>query len=981
MLLPSQVIHEQLAPAFASTSCSEDDLDRVLLDARAAVVDLERGPMLRVLLLHVGERPLLVLSAHAMCADALSLTIVLRELVLLAAGGSVGELSEPLQYADYAAWRHELAEGDDEEAGAARLWSELEELPATPTLLFGHASEVSLTSTEAVEVEIPAAGSAGVPVDPDDAAAFLQAAWQATISRLSGESEIVTWAVLSGRTAPELREAVGPFAGPVPIVTAVGEQTTFAEIADEVRRQRREAEASFDFQPPSVAPVADGSSVGFAYLDDQAGALPDSQVSADHARFALELQVAGDEGLAGRLVYDPSAYTADDAAQIARSYSALLTTAAFSAGAQVASLPLMTAEDARSLVRDRNQTHVDAPFACVHHTIEDRAREIPDAVAVIAAGETMTYRDLNTQANRIANVLRERGVRRGSVVGLCMDRSPAMIATLLGILKAGAAYLPLNFEHPAARLHHQLAEAQAAAVVAMEAWAERFRDFEGHVLCLDRGAGEIKGAAGDDPARINEPGDVVYVMYTSGSTGLPKGVAVTHGNLANYTAHMVRSLGADGERLEFAAVSAISTDLGNTSVFPSLASGGGLHLISPTAAMDAAAFLQYAEDHPLDVLKITPSHLRALLTGDEMGGALPRRWLVLGGEATSWDLVARVRSLGSCEIMNHYGPTETTVGSCTFVVGEPPASDGPTVPIGRPIANTRAYVLDTMLQPVPPGVPGELCIGGAGVSLGYVGRPDLTAAVFVPDPFAPEERIYRTGDRMQMLADGSIEFLGRVDDQVKIRGYRVEPGEVEQALGRHPAVRQAAVVASDDAHGELRLVAYVVSPDSPATDELRSFLGTSLPDYMVPSLFVSVDSLPLTASGKVDRQKLPEPTESGSAEAYVAPETPLEEQLAALFAEVLGVERVGVTANFFDLGGHSLLATQVIARVRSDIGVELPLHSIFISPTVSELAHQVVSLRGGDAEDDIGELLAELESLSDEEAKQALATDERGATD
>jgi amino acid adenylation domain-containing protein len=527
-----------------------------------------------------------------------------------------------------------------------------------------------------------------------------------------------------------------------------------------------------------------------------------------------------------------------------------------------------------------------------------------------------------------------------------MDRSPATIVALLGILKAGGAYLPLNFEHPAARLAHQLEEAGATVLVTQEPLLERLPAFSGTTLCVDRDAEAIAARPAADPARVNELDDLVYVMYTSGSTGLPKGVAVSHANLANYTSDIVERLEVT-EGLHFAVVSALSTDLGNTAIFPALVAGGCIHLLSPQAAMDADVLAAYATEHPFDVMKITPSHLTALLAGEGAAAVLPRRWIVLGGEALSWELVERIRTLGArCRILNHYGPTETTVGSCVLEVTE--SGTGPSVPIGRPIANTRAYVLDRQLEPLPAGVPGELCIGGAGVARGYVNRPDETAERFVAAPFG--DRVYRTGDRARLLRDGTIEFQGRLDQQVKIRGFRVEPGEIETALLRHPAVRQAAVAVRDNAHGDAQLVAYVVAMPQPTVDELQAFLGESLPDYMVPSAFASLDALPFTPSGKVDRRALPDPASiQAQREAeYVAPRDALEEEIAAIWADLLGVERVGVLDDFFALGGHSLLATQMIIRIRRT-HADIQLHALLRAPTVAALADVIRGSEGDQA--------------------------------
>ena len=420
--------------------------------------------------------------------------------------------------------------------------------------------------------------------------------------------------------------------------------------------------------------------------------------------------------------------------------------------------------------------------------------------------------------------------------------------------------------------------------------------------------------------------------------------AVTHRNLATYASAILQRLELeDTPGVGFAAVSALSTDLGNTSIFASLLGGGALHLVSPADSMDGARFAAYLSSNTVDVLKITPSHLRALLAATDSELVLPKRWLVLGGEALAWDLVERIQAAEpSCRILNHYGPTETTVGTCTFEVGTAPHLSS-TVPIGRPLSGSRTYVIDRNLELLPIGVPGELCIGGLGVARGYLAQPGQTNERFLADPFAQDgsSRIYRTGDRVRALPGGDLEFLGRVDDQVKIHGFRVEPAEVQIVLATHAAVRQCAVVARVESDGDAELVAYVVCSSKVSAEELRAFLRDSLPAYMVPAKVVELEALPFTASGKIDRRALPEPASLESVVEYVAPRTALELELAQIWSELLGIERVGVNDDFFALGGHSLLATQAVIRIRNAIA-DIPLHSLFNAPTVSALAEAIV---------------------------------------
>jgi amino acid adenylation domain-containing protein len=562
-----------------------------------------------------------------------------------------------------------------------------------------------------------------------------------------------------------------------------------------------------------------------------------------------------------------------------------------------------------------------------------------------------------------------------------------MLVGLLGILKAGGAYVPLNPEHPKSRLSRQLAEVEAPILITQQKVLGQLPDFNGAVITLDTDAALWEREPETNPDRITTSQHLVYVMFTSGSTGTPKGAAINHESLVNYTHFICQMLGIEhtsaSARLNFATVSTIGADLGNTCIFPSLASGGCLHIISYDRATEATLLADYFSRHSIDVLKIVPSHLSALLTADEDVSVLPKKYLILGGEALSLDLAKRVLNLAGkkCEVINHYGPTETTIGSLTYNLSE----NGfhrqalASVPIGCPVANTETYVLDQHLKPVPVGVPGELYIGGKGLARAYLNQPEQTAERFVPHPFSTDSgaRLYMTGDLVRYLSDGNIEYIGRVDHQLKIRGFRVELGEIEATLAGHPKVRQSVVVGWENAPGDVRLAAYVVPSLQPwpTVDELREFLKIELPDYMIPSAFVMLKTLPLTRNGKVDRHALPSPeqAQSESVRTFVAPRNPIEESLSKVWAEVLNLEQVSVDDNFFSLGGHSLLVTQVISRIRKMFQVELPLRCLFESPTIAELAERIQL-----AEDEAAaHLLVELEGLSDEEVQELLQLEKR----
>ncbi|TMR04944.1 amino acid adenylation domain-containing protein, partial [Nonomuraea turkmeniaca] len=559
----------------------------------------------------------------------------------------------------------------------------------------------------------------------------------------------------------------------------------------------------------------------------------------------------------------------------------------------------------------------------------------------------VSYAELDAAANRLAGYLRGAGVGAESVVGLCLPSGVQMITAILGVWKAGAAYLPIDGRLPGERIAFMLADSGALLVLADRDMAGLLAGDAGGVL-----AGSSVGVrvvvldeqlTADYPGTpldaVVDPAGVAYVIYTSGSTGAPKGVAVTHGSLANYVGSVSDRLGWSGAGTRYGLLQPQVTDLGNTVVFISLATGGVLHVLDPEAVTDPEAVAGYLAEHRIDHVKAVPSHLAALTAAAGVERILPARSLVLGGEAApaAWvaDLVAVA---GDRRVFNHYGPTEATIGIATTELSADTLAGG-VVPVGTPIANTRLYVLDEALNPVPAGVVGELYAAGASLARGYVGRPGLTGERFVACPFGSGERMYRTGDLAKWTPDGQVVFAGRADEQVKIRGFRIEPGEIEAALLAHPEVAQAAVVAREDTPGDKRLIAYVVSADGDTVDDgLRDYLARELPDYMVPAAVVTLPELPLTANGKLNRKALPAPDHAAAKTAGRAPANEREALLCEVFAQVLELESVGVDDNFFELGGHSLLAIRLLSRIRASLSVEVKIRTLFESPTPAQLA-------------------------------------------
>ncbi|HEU0079427.1 MAG TPA: amino acid adenylation domain-containing protein, partial [Longimicrobiaceae bacterium] len=567
---------------------------------------------------------------------------------------------------------------------------------------------------------------------------------------------------------------------------------------------------------------------------------------------------------------------------------------------------------------------------------EAQARRTPDAVAVVFEGERLDYVELDARADRLAAQLRARGAGPETRVGVCAERSVELVVALLAVLKAGAAYVPVDPAYPAERIAYMLADSGVPLLLTQERLRGRFPASSAEVLALDGGGTLPAGPGAAGPVPVS-PGNLAYVIYTSGSTGRPKGAMNAHRGIVNRLLWMQEEYGLDASDAVLQKTP-FSFDVSVWEFFWPLLAGARLVLARPEGHGDPAYLSELIEREAVTTLHFVPPMLAAFLEAGEPGRCGSLRRVVCSGEALPYELTERFRAaLPGTELHNLYGPTEAAV-DVTYWACEP--RERRVVPIGRPVANTRVYVLDAHGEPVPQGAAGELFLGGVQVGRGYLGRPELTAERFVPDAFgAPGERLYRTGDRARWTAEGEVEYLGRLDFQVKVRGFRIELGEIESALLSHAGVREAAVVVREDAPGGPRIVGYVVGEAD--TAELREHLLARLPGYMVPAALVALERLPLTPNGKLDRRALPAPEGGAEPGAYVAPRTPLEERLAGIFASVLGAARVGVEDDFFVSGGHSLLATRVIVRVRAELGVELPLRLLFDRPTVAGVAEWV----------------------------------------
>jgi amino acid adenylation domain-containing protein len=965
---PVQVISSETDFTVARLSITEAEVMSFIEKEANQPFDLQAGSLFRASLLRVdAEEHVLVLLLHHIISDGWSAGVLFRELGTLYAAYAAGEESPlaelPVQYADYAVWQRENLSGEvlnaqveywrERLAGAAPVL----ELPADrvrPAVQSYRGATVPFEVSREVSEGLKALSRReGVTLFMT-----LLAAFKVLLYRYTGQADIVVGSPIAGRTRAEVENLIGFFVNTLVLRTDLSGGPSFRELLGRVRETALGAYAHqdvpFEKLVEELQPERDLSrsplfQVMFALQNAprEELQLKDLKLSFiksanEVAKFDLSLfMFETEQAVKGIISYNADLFEAATIERMVAHFQVLLEAILIDPQQSVSQLPLLREAESRQLLVDWNQTHVSYPaHSSIHELFEQQVERTPEAIALICEEQSLTYAELNRRANQLAYQLQALGVGPEVLVGILMERSVEMVVSVLAALKAGGAYVPIDPQYPAERISFMLADTAVPVLLTQRSLAHTLPSHDAHVLCVD----ELSPASEDAPnpeAGVTRS-NLAYVIYTSGSTGRSKGVAVEHRQLLNYVQAVSDELDLPA-RGSFATVSTFAADLAHTMIYPALMRGGCLHLITEARAADPKLLGQYFAAHQIDCLKIVPSHLAALLADVTAGVALPQQRLVLGGEESKWWLIERIDELSpaQCVVYNHYGPTEATVGVLTWRV-EREKQQRSGVPLGRPLGNVRAYVVDKDFQPVPVGVTGELLIGGAGVARGYLQRPELTAERFIPDPFGGEGgRLYRTGDLVRYLADGEIEFLGRVDNQVKVRGFRIELGEIEAVL--QSVVKEAVVVVREDV-----LVAYVVGTDLP-TKELRAQLKLRLPEYMVPSAFVLLDELPLTANGKVDRKALPAPATDLSATSYVAPRTPVEEMLCGIWAEVLGVRGVGVDANFFEVGGHSLKATQVISRIRESFRVQLPLRTIFEAPSIETLAANVErALRAGE---------------------------------
>ncbi|HKV09578.1 MAG TPA: amino acid adenylation domain-containing protein, partial [Thermoanaerobaculia bacterium] len=927
--------------------------------------DLAAGPLFEARLLRLGERDHLLLARlHHIIGDAWSLDVLRREVTALYGAFAEGLPSPlpdlPLQYADFAVWQRGWLQGEVLEA-EIDVWRR--RLAGAPPVL-----ELPTDRPRpSVQTFRGASRSLELPGDLSRRLAelgrqrgatlfmTLLAAFQSLLARYSGQDDVSVGVPVAGRNRIETEGLIGFFVNTLVLRGDLSGDPGFGEILDRVREAAFEAYAHQDlpfeklveelqperslshpplfqvvFQLTHAAPASPLALPGLtvAALEEETGT----------AKFDLTLTLAERSGgLAAALEYNTDLFDGPTILRLLASFERLLEAAAGDPEQRLSVLPLLGEPERAQLLREWNDTAALRPARCVHELFEEQARLRPEALAVAMGGERLTYAELDARAGRLARRLRALGIGAEGVVALCAERSPDLIVGMLGVLKAGSAYVPLDPAAPSERLAWMLEDAwegvAAPVLLTQERLADALPPHRGTEIRLDAG---LDAPEEEPPAPLGReagPQNLAYLIYTSGSTGRPKRVMLTHQGLLNLVLWHVETYGVTPED-RASHLASLAFDASVWEIWPYLAAGASLHLpADPETRVSAPRLERWLETEEISLAFLATPLAESLLASPRPE-RLALRALLTGGD--------RLHEPGPeplpCRLVNHYGPTESTVVTTWAPVV---SGDRTAPPIGRPIANLAVYLLDSHGQPVPIGVAGELHVGGAGLARGYAGRPGLTAERFVPDPWSPEPgaRLYRTGDLARWRTGGSLDFLRRIDNQVKVRGFRIELGEIEAALDQHPAVRQSAVLAHDTPSGKHLIAFLVLDPEIPAgVDEIRNFLGRSLPDYMVPRALEVLEELPLTANGKVDRRALLALAPAAARPAHLPARDSLELALARIWEEVLGVRPVGVLDDFFALGGHSLLAVRLTARIRSELGRELPLAALLEGATVERVA-------------------------------------------
>ncbi|MEH1895039.1 MAG: amino acid adenylation domain-containing protein [Nostoc sp.] len=937
--------------------------------------DLGSVPLLRATLLRQKvESHLLILTMHHIITDGWSMGIFFKELEVLYHAFTKGQpnpLSElTIQYADFAFWQRKWLTKEVQEkqleywkqqlAGAPPLLELPTDYPRSPIQTFSGATKRFQLEEHLTSQLVTLSQKSGVTLFMT-----LLAAFAILLHRYTGQDDICIGSPFANRNRQEVNPLIGCFVNTLVLRTQIEDNPSFSQFLQQVRSVVWDGHAHQDIPFEQVVEALQPErSLGYNplfqvmfvlenfsldTLELPGISLTPEMVERGTAQFDLSLSIwETKKGLIGSWEYNSDLFKADTIARMTGHFQTLLETIVTDPNQRVGELPLLTESEQHQLLVEWNNTQADYPSdKCIHQLFEEQVARTPDAVAVVFENQHLTYHELNCRANQLAYYLRSLGVKPDVLVGICVERSVSMVVGLLAILKAGGAYVPLDTEFPQERLAFIIEDTQISVLLTTQKLTDAIPKHQACVVCFDTDAAAIALLSEQNPITEVIADNLAYVIYTSGSTGKPKGVAVTH-RAVNRLVSNTNYINIEPKDV-IAQAANYAFDAATFEIWGALLHGARLIGVSKDLALSPTDFAAFMRSQRISVLFLTTALFNQI--AQEVPSAFNSlRHLLFGGEAVDPKWVKEVLNNGAPQRLLHvYGPTENTTFTSWYLVQDVPES-ATTIAIGRPIANTQIYVLDSQLQPVGIGVPGEIYIGGDGLAREYLNRPELTQEKFIPNPFSsqPGDRLYKTGDKVRYLSDGNIEFLGRIDYQVKIRGFRIELGEIETVLSQHPLLQESVVLVREDTPGDKRLVAYLVPAlhrlygklVQKLVPQVREYIQQKLPDYMVPQAFVVLNALPLTPNGKVDRRALPTPDTAtrNLSTGFVLPRSPIEAQLAQIWSEVLGVERIGVKDNFFELGGHSLLATQVLSEINSAFELDLSIQMMFESPTVAGIA-------------------------------------------
>jgi amino acid adenylation domain-containing protein/thioester reductase-like protein len=970
MTIPVQVITnnkitlEQTYNLSDVTAAEQDPkVKAIVQNFRCLPFDLEKGLNLQTALITLSsEKHLLYLGLPAICSDSFTLHNLMREIASAYSGNLEGELSEePLQYADFSEWQNQILEAEETEIGR-KYWLQKNlsvidslKLPYEIDNSDRHQFEPKFINSIINSQLLPKIDFITKKYNTSRAI-FLLTCWQILLWRLLEQSEIIIGVGVDGRKYEELKIALGLFAKYLPLNSHLEANLSFSEVLQKVNVSIEEINK---WQECFSWEQINNSSTKLTHLPFGFDFEEESTVCYEgDVKFALDQHYSCIEMFKIKLVckeraealnlefhYDYNLFNAENIELIAENFNQLVASIINNPEEVITNLNILSDRTLHQLLFEFNQTDANYPKnQCIHQLFTEQVERTPNDLAVVFNNQQLNYAELNARANQLAHYLQRLGVGAEVLVGICAERSLEMLIGILGILKAGGAYVPLDPHYPQERLAFMLEDTQVSILLTQQHLLEALPNHDAQTICLDTEWETVAQESQENPLTTASPDNLAYIIYTSGSTGKPKGVQISHCNLVHSTTARISYY--KDPVTSFLLLSSFAFDSSVAGIFWTICSGGTLHLPAEGVQKEVTKLVELIAEHRISHLLSLPSLYALILQQAKPEQLNSLHAVIVAGEACPPELVENHTQLQPhTSLFNEYGPTEATVWSSVYHCES--LETGKQISIGRPIANTQIYILDSHLHPVPVGMTGEIYISGEGIARGYLNRPAITSEKFIPHPFSqqPGMRLYKTGDLARYLSNGDIEFLGRIDNQVKIRGFRIELGEIEALLNQYPGVQETVVIAREDVPGNKRLVAYVVPHSKSATTvkQLWDYLQDKLPEFMVPSAVVLLKELPVSPNGKIDRKALPAP-EKIRAELrgeFVCPRTTVEEKLTQIWAEVLKIEKVSIYDNFFELGGHSLLTTQLLAKVKEAFNLDISLRSLLEKPTVAGLAENI----------------------------------------